>query len=139
MLFSEPGASPCGSWLQAGPNTSALVVTPLDAAADAEADAGADMGAEDAVVEPEPEPPPHAARVTVSAAIAPAAASRKGFFIGFSSAFGPARPGLSSNFRDKGAGRFTETSASNSPPIRFDSDQVTSAQVVRRLRTQETQ
>src|SRR5438045_8964516 len=36
IALSEPGASPCGSWLQAGPKTSAFVVTPVavDAAAD---------------------------------------------------------------------------------------------------------
>src|ERR1700733_8970435 len=49
MLLSEPGASPCGSMLQAGPKTSALVVTPVlsadDAVAGAIAVAGAAAGA----------------------------------------------------------------------------------------------
>src|SRR4051794_41716268 len=47
MLLSEPGASPCGSWPQAGPKTSALVVTPVLAAAVAEADGldAAELGA----------------------------------------------------------------------------------------------
>src|SRR4051795_12974043 len=71
MLFSEPGASPCGSMLQAGPKTSALVVTPFAAAAGAGligADAaGALAGALVAGVVV----PPQAVRVTVSAASAP--------------------------------------------------------------------
>src|SRR3954471_7928320 len=41
MSSSEPGASPWGSWLQAGPKTSASVVTPAPAAADIGVDIGA--------------------------------------------------------------------------------------------------
>src|SRR6185437_16785152 len=69
MLLSEPGASPCGSMLQAGPNTSALVVTPSPAAGADEVigAAAAGLGACELVVPPEPQ----AASATVSAANAP--------------------------------------------------------------------
>jgi hypothetical protein len=70
MELSEPGASPCGSWLHAGPKTSALVVTPVFAVAAADV-AGAAAGALAAGLEAGAAVPPQAARVSVAAAIAP--------------------------------------------------------------------
>src|SRR4249919_3498968 len=73
MELSEPGALPCGSWLQAGPKTSALVVTPLSAMADVIGAAAAGLAAplvEGVAV------PPQAASAAVAAAITPMQASR---------------------------------------------------------------
>ena len=75
MLLSEPGASPCGSWLHAGPKTSALVVTPVSAAGVIGADAGA-AGALAAELEAGAAVPPQAARARVAAAITPMPVSR---------------------------------------------------------------
>src|SRR6476469_6909534 len=75
MELSEPGALPCGSWPQAGPKTSELVVTPVSAAAGA-----AVIGAAAAGLLPPPVEGvallPQAASATVAAAIAPMVASR---------------------------------------------------------------
>src|SRR4051812_36962212 len=80
MLSSEPGASPCGSMLQAGPKTSALVVTP-SAAAGAAAGAGlADAaGALAGALLAGAVLAPQAVRDTVRAASAPTVANRKVF------------------------------------------------------------
>src|SRR6185437_2309007 len=75
IALSEPGASPCGSWPHAGPKTSALVLTPVSAAAAAGV-AGAAAGAPAAGLDAGAVVPPQAARARVAAAITPTPASR---------------------------------------------------------------
>jgi hypothetical protein len=85
MELSEPGALPCGSWPQAGPKTSALVVTPLSAMADVMGAAAASAAGLDALPAEGVAVPPQAASATVAAAIAPMQASRWIFRTGSSS------------------------------------------------------
>jgi hypothetical protein len=86
--------------LQAGPKTSAFVVTPVlsafDAVAGAAADSGAAAGALVAALLELVPVLPQAARATVSVAIAPSVASRWNFRTGFPFERCPVDPGFSS-------------------------------------------
>ena len=104
MLFSEPGASPCGSWPQAGPKTSALVVTPVGGRG------GGRRRAEAAAERARPWParaalgaavPPQAASATVRAAITPMVDSRWVCRTGVPPRTGSVTPNLTWSIRNR--------------------------------------